>query len=148
MLKGNITIKDIMKMTNLSERTIRRYIREGKLRGTKIGKEWHFSEEQVRELFSLKEFGVTISQQATRDVRQFLLGKYEKRRGASCCLIIDFTGKTKEEAGQIKDALLETVNREKDFKMKFVPEDNIIRITLTGTLNVISKVIKKMEAFK
>jgi len=42
-------ISDLMTMFNLSERTIRRHLREGILKGKKIGGSWRFDEKDISE---------------------------------------------------------------------------------------------------
>ncbi|MEC9485365.1 MAG: helix-turn-helix domain-containing protein [Candidatus Izemoplasma sp.] len=65
-MKPYYTLKDIMEITRLSERTIRRYLKQGKLNGDKIGKEWRFQEEDVKQLFDNIDFSSQISSLANK----------------------------------------------------------------------------------
>lgn len=40
-------LKEVMKMSKMGERTLRRYLKEGILEGSKIGGVWRFSEKQI-----------------------------------------------------------------------------------------------------
>jgi len=44
-----LRVEDIAQTLNTHKVTIRRYIREGKLKGTKIGKRWYVTKERFRE---------------------------------------------------------------------------------------------------
>lgn len=43
------TPEEAAQILKLSTRTIREYLRTGKITGAKIGKEWRITEEQIRE---------------------------------------------------------------------------------------------------
>jgi len=42
------TIPELQEMLGLSDRTLRAYFREGRLKGRKIGKNWHITEEHLK----------------------------------------------------------------------------------------------------
>ena len=42
------TVKDLVNILNISERTVRAYLREGKIRGRKIGLNWRVTEENLK----------------------------------------------------------------------------------------------------
>ncbi len=50
--KGNLvvyTVADLSKLLNTTPQTVRRYINEGRIQGSKIGRQWLVDEEAVRE---------------------------------------------------------------------------------------------------
>ncbi len=52
---GDITLYTVLELSqslDITEVTIRRYIKEGKLKATKIGGKYHISEETLRELLN------------------------------------------------------------------------------------------------
>ena len=42
------TVEDIATMTSLTSRTIRNYLKDGILKGRKIGGQWRFTEEEIK----------------------------------------------------------------------------------------------------
>lgn len=49
------TVEDVAKLTGLTTRTIRNYLKDGKLKGKKVGSKWRFSEANVSALIT--DFG-------------------------------------------------------------------------------------------
>lgn len=49
------TVEELAELLDVQERTIREYLRDGKLRGRKIARRWYVPEESLREYFSLDE---------------------------------------------------------------------------------------------
>ena len=46
------TVEDIAQMTSLTSRTIRNYLKNGTLQGNKIGGQWRFTMDNIRQLFN------------------------------------------------------------------------------------------------
>lgn len=51
------SMHDLNEYLGLKERTIGEWFRKGKLKGVKIGKEWHISEENLRKFLNAEEKG-------------------------------------------------------------------------------------------
>lgn len=102
------TIEDIAAFTGLTDRTLRSYLKEGRLTGTKEEGAWRFSPEDLGRL--LEDGGARRAMEANRNavVYDFLLaGRPEDR----CCVIRDIpAAEGGEEA--LRTRLLERVNRE------------------------------------
>ncbi len=45
------TVEEVAKKTGLTDRTIRNYLKDGKLRGKKVGGQWRFTADDVEALF-------------------------------------------------------------------------------------------------
>lgn len=54
------TLKNIEEMFGFSERTLRRYLSKGILKGTKEGTTWKFSDEDVSEFLQTQEFDARV----------------------------------------------------------------------------------------
>lgn len=55
MTDGILSLEQVAKMLDVSERTVTRQIRAGKLKGFKVGKSWRFRVEAVDEFILLQE---------------------------------------------------------------------------------------------
>ena len=48
-------VEEVAEMLSVGEPTIRRYLREGKLKGKKLAKRWYVSEENLKDYFQPEE---------------------------------------------------------------------------------------------
>ena len=54
------SVKDLHEALSVNERTLRDWFNKGRLRGVKIGKEWHITEENLRNFLSGEEGGESV----------------------------------------------------------------------------------------
>ena len=66
------TVEDIAKMTSLTSRTIRNYLKDGSLQGQKIGGQWRFTMENIKRLFKDSAFIGDLSDNNKRQVYNFI----------------------------------------------------------------------------
>lgn len=55
---GDITlysVKDLHKALNINERTLRNWFHTGRLKGVKIGTQWHITEENLKNFLNAEE---------------------------------------------------------------------------------------------
>lgn len=48
-------VEELARLLNVQEKTIRAYLREGRLKGRKMARKWYITEESLREYFSQAE---------------------------------------------------------------------------------------------
>ncbi|SMO46687.1 helix-turn-helix domain-containing protein [Fodinibius sediminis] len=74
---GNLTlysVDDLHEQLGLSKMTIRAYLREGKIRGRKLGVKWYVTEEALREYFSIPPEGVPTEAKKSKNYRYVVKG--------------------------------------------------------------------------
>ncbi len=73
------TVEDVAKITGLTTRTIRNYLKDGRLKGLKVGAQWRFTEQNIKDLF--EEQGVSDSMKEAKNqlVADFCMRKGQKR---------------------------------------------------------------------
>lgn len=49
------TVEELAELLGVQERTIREYLRDGRLKGRKVGRRWYVPEESLRKYFGLDE---------------------------------------------------------------------------------------------
>jgi len=49
------TVEELSDLMGIQERTIREYLKSGKIRGRKLAKRWYVTEEALREYFEAEE---------------------------------------------------------------------------------------------
>ena len=57
-------VEELAEMLNVGEPTIRRYLREGRLKGKKLAKRWYVSEENLKDYFQPEEVSELQSEEA------------------------------------------------------------------------------------
>jgi excisionase family DNA binding protein len=84
------TVEDIATMTSLTTRTIRNYIKDGLLKGRKIGGQWRFTEEDVKNLMDNGTYREDFADSVRQDVIDFLDDVHTEYIGnTQICTIID-----------------------------------------------------------
>ena len=140
-------LKDLIEMTQLSERTLRRYLEQGLLQGTKVGGSWRFSEDDVKRFIDSQKFSKEIATQASDDVKRFIRREYETdaHRG---CVILDFNEPDDALFKEIREVVMKTSTMFKGFKMKMFPEENYLRVVLIGGFDYIEYVTNALTNLK
>lgn len=104
------TVDEIAKMTALTTRTIRNYLRSGTLKGRKIGGQWRFTSADIQAMLERGEVMTEIRAIQKQAVLDFIDGVNTDVRGATqICSIIDLYV-PQDTAAQRSDALCALVN--------------------------------------
>ena len=69
------SVQDLHDALGVNERTIRDWFNKGKIRGQKIGTEWHITEENLRKFLNAEEGG-----ESKRELRALKKRKMKKRK--------------------------------------------------------------------
>lgn len=144
------TVEEVALMTGLTSRTIRTYIKEGVLRGKKVGVQWRFTEEEVKELFKDKQ----VERQVADAKNQLVVDFLSKRQGKDnrSCMIVDCPVISETVEVELRDKLMEFINSyewgaEFQFSYQLFEEENTARFIISGALKEISKVIDIINEF-
>ncbi len=70
------SVQDLHDALGVNERTIRDWFNKGRLRGQKIGTEWHITEENLRKFLNAEEGG-----ESKKELRALKRQKMKKRKG-------------------------------------------------------------------
>lgn len=73
------SVKDLHDALGINERTLRDWFNKGRLRGVKIGAEWHISEENLRKFLNAEEGGERKKEKGKRRLRSLTKMKKERR---------------------------------------------------------------------
>lgn len=112
------TVDDIAMMTGLTSRTIRNYLKEGKLKGRKIGVQWRFTEEDISALFTDKRFENDITVSKNKMVTDFLETKEQSK--ISICSIVDYPCIDIKLVENICQEMIDLINTyESKYEIKF-----------------------------
>ena len=74
------TVEDIAKMTSLTSRTIRNYLKDGSLQGKKIGGQWRFTMDDIKRLFESSSLSKDMIDHTKQELLDFIDGVIVKMR--------------------------------------------------------------------
>ena len=137
------SIEDLAGFTGLTDRTLRSYLQEGRLAGTKVDGAWRFSPEDVAQLF--QDGGARRAMEANRNAKvyDFMLGGPQEDR---CCVIRDIPVDAGGEEA-LRQRLLDRVNREEggvSFSYSYGMDrrgQGTARVILTGPTALVRQIL-------
>ena len=131
------TVDDIAKMTMLTSRTIRNYIKDGILKGKKIGGQWRFTEEDVKNLMDNGAYQVEHLSNLKQDILDFVDGTNDFVRGEiQACTIIDLyqekdvVAAKQEKLADFINSHTHTPNNWMSFSSEYVESESKTRIVI------------------
>ena len=113
------TVRDIATMTRLTSRTIRNYLKDGRLKGRKIGGEWRFTVKDIRRLFENSTVTGDVAGAAKQQIYRFIDGvtgdtSYKTR----VCTIVDCHCENRKEGHRLYEKLVTVINAINDDSQK------------------------------
>lgn len=138
MNKDYYTVEQISKMLDLHQKTIQRYIREGKLKASKVGKGWRIN---------------------GHDLSVFIEGDSNKEpdmekpivRSALASTVIDIIVYGKEDAIRIMNAITGAINSKpqgygnSSMQSQYIERKNMIRVTLWGEIHFMAVMMETIS---
>lgn len=89
-LEKLFTVEEIAQMTSLTSRTIRNYLKDGSLKGRKIGGQWRFTMDDIKNFMDNSNVVTAIADETIQSVYDFLDGVNTDVKGdIQICSIID-----------------------------------------------------------
>ena len=127
MNKDYYTVEQISNMLDIHPKTIQRYIREGRLRATKIGKSWRVT-------------GHDLSVFAESDGNEGPGSENRPEYGVIASSVIDIGVDGKEDAVRIMNTLTAALNAkppeygQSSMQSQYIECENMVRVMLWGTV--------------
>lgn len=125
------SVEQVASELNVTTRTIRNYLKEGKLQGTKVGGQWRFSEKDIYAFLGNSD-DIIIKNET---IESYLTKVPKKNEGL---VTLTFSIKPDDKIEKIKNKVIEHFNsvyggnsQNKIFEYQLFPR-NMIRITLIG----------------
>jgi len=144
MNKGYYTVKQIAQLLELHEKTVQRYIREGKIKAKKVGKSWRISKENLDDFTGRSEEEGDESQKGTR-----YTGTHQRIMVST---VVDIDECEREEAIRISNTLTAVLNsRNFDFgnstmHTQYIEQERKLRLMLWGHLEFMENMIASISA--
>ena len=142
------SISDIAKLTKLTDRTIRKYLANGSLKGKKIGGQWRFSQNDVRGLFSDDKFEDDMKAKTEKAIISYYNNNTSFDTDNTCCNIIDIKIESKEVR---KEMFAKIKEIEKDDNKKeqisFIDDNGKIKMVIIASFDYIYKVMEVVRRY-
>ena len=108
-----LTVDQLAQMIDMHPRTVRRYIREGKLKAIKVGGEWRIRREDVK--MFMDGNAQVLQQNAIEDVQAYIDGFDGQISGKfQVCTVLDCYVKDNDEAYEISKIVMRHMNEDED----------------------------------
>ena len=139
MTKNYYTVEQISDMLNMHPKTIQRYIREGRLRATKIGKSWRITGHDL-----------SIFVESADD--EGLGSGNRPARSIIASSVIDIVADGKEDAIRILNTLTATLNakppeyEQSSMQSQYIERENMVRVTLWGNIRFMAVMMETIAS--
>ncbi len=139
MIKDYYTVEQISNMLNIHPKTIQRYIREGKLRATKIGKGWRVAGHDLSAFTEGDSYKGPASEK--RPVRNIIASS-----------VIDIITDRKEDAIRIMNTLTASLNAkpssfgQSSMQIQYIEGEGMVRVTLWGDIRFMAIMMDTITA--
>ncbi|MDD3269025.1 MAG: helix-turn-helix domain-containing protein [Syntrophomonadaceae bacterium] len=137
------SISDLSKILNLHQKTILRFIHEGKIKARKIGRTWRVSEDELKAFCH----GELSGQPAPE-----LPVEYDTLKDRiSVSAVVEINEQNSEEASRISNSMIAMLNCNRDsngksrFDFFYYPEIQKAKYVFYGTPNFIARIINTFD---
>ena len=141
MTEKYYTVEQISQLLKIHPKTLQRYIREGKLRASKVGKSWRISGHDL-----------SIFMESEKSVQPQEAERSEEERIKSSA-VVDIRVQDTDDAVRIVDLLTGALNSKpaeygnSSMHTQYIVEENMLRITLWGGIRFMEVMISAISAF-
>ncbi|GMQ56559.1 helix-turn-helix domain-containing protein [Vallitalea sediminicola] len=135
------TVDQVADMLKIHPKTVRKYVREGKLRGTKVGKQWRVTGHDLS-LFMEGEENI-VPENFHEVTHDYSVSSDKSSNGndkISVSTVIDIVVKNKDEVDRISNTLVAVMNSKdpeygnSTINIQYIEKSHKLRVMLWGTI--------------
>ena len=140
-MKTIYSIDDISKMTMLSTRTIRNYIKLGLLNGSKTNGYWQFTSDDISKFMNNDYVTQSLNTKRNSLIYDYILNDCKSIN--SVCSIYDYPVENNVEAKSLYNKILKKINSNEynNLKFSYNYSNNMVRIILICEPNEINELV-------
>ena len=143
------SVEEIAEMTSVTTRTIRNYLRNGILTGTKIGGQWRFRQEDVMNMLNQENMSSDVRETSKRIVKDFLNEQYTPfLESVSVCTVADVPcskAYAKKMGKTLCDLWNQTNIQGSNFRYVYLEESQTARFTFIAPLTLTEKALSVLH---
>ena len=139
------SVEEISQILNLHPKTVQRFIREGVIKGRKIGRSWRVHSSDLRDYAHAELAG--SAEAANPDFQANITG-YER---ISVSAVVELHEKDPGESSRITNSMMAMLNQKdpswgiSDFRVAQYPENGTARYIFTGSPLFIGEIMKSFQ---
>ncbi|WP_304944384.1 helix-turn-helix domain-containing protein [Vallitalea guaymasensis] len=135
------TVDQVAEMLKIHPKTVRKYVREGKLRGTKVGKQWRVTGHDLSLFMEGQENIVPENfHEVTHDYSVSDNKSNNTNEKISVSTVIDIVVKNRDEVDRISNTLVAVMNSKdpeygnSTINIQYIEKTHKLRVMLWGTI--------------
>lgn len=143
------TIDEVAEILEIHHKTVRKFIKGGNLKATKVGKQWRISQIDLED-FTGEKYSVTESESFNNDEEIEISNEHIKKdevKEINVSSVISLDGINKEEYFKISNTLLAIMNSKDErlygsnISIKYRENLNVVRIMLWANLELTKEIL-------
>lgn len=148
------TIDKIAEILGMHHKTIRKFITEGKLAASKVGKQWRISGHDLSLFMEKNNVNINDKNTVEESNIDFLTNgevKENEKQKVNVSTVVDINDVNKEEYFRISNTLIAIMNCKEPkmgkstINMKYDEKENRLRVLLWGTIRFIEEMLKSIS---
>ncbi|OOM76114.1 helix-turn-helix domain protein [Clostridium puniceum] len=148
------TIDKIAEILGMHHKTIRKFITEGKLAASKVGKQWRISGHDLSLFMEKNNVNINDKNIAEESNIDFLTNgevKETEKRKVNVSTVVDIDDVDKEEYFRISNTLIAIINckdpkmGKSTINMKYDEKENRLRVLLWGNISFIEEILNSIS---
>lgn len=148
------TIDKIAEILGMHHKTIRKFITEGKLAASKVGKQWRISGHDLSLFMEKNNVNINdknITEESNIDFITNGEVKATEKRKITVSTVVDINDVDKDEYFRISNTLIAVMNckdpkmGKSTINMKYDEKENRLRVLLWGTVSFIEEMLKSIS---
>lgn len=153
MDKELLTVEEVSGILGVHPITIRRYIKDNKIKASKMGGQWRITFSDLKEFMCLDNFNDKIAKSSASDLQEFVQGKPYNDKVLESCVILNYHVDNAEKATLLCEKIISKVNSEHsnqsdiNFQYFYMEEEKNARIIVYGNPKFLGKILCDLEEF-
>ncbi|WP_160688447.1 helix-turn-helix domain-containing protein [Clostridium sp. C2-6-12] len=148
------TIDKIAEILGMHHKTIRKFITEGKLAASKVGKQWRISGHDLSIFMEKNNVNITDKNIAEESNIDFVTNgevKHTEKRKINVSTVVDINDVDKDEYFRLSNTLIAVMNckdpkmGQSTINMKYDEKENRLRILLWGNISFIEEMLNSIS---
>lgn len=148
-MKELFNVEEVANILNVHTRTVRRYIKEGKMEAKKVGGQWRVTKENLESFMDTPLVLEQIQSESDRKLKEFFDGTASGNQKISTCSVVDIKAQAQEELKPVCMKIMEQINSVDDgeirFEYYFKKDQGIGRFTFWGSAKIIGKILTEID---
>lgn len=137
------TVSDVAKIMHMTERTIRNYLKDGILNGTRVGGQWRFDKEDLQNLINNSTFRKKVRDNASDKAKDYIDKKVQILGDVTVCTVVDYKNSNQKYMDELECEIAKIVREYKgNVHLTAISEGGVGRCTVIGTLECVRRVLE------